>query len=186
MSSRIQKRWSDPEASAKHFTDASGSDKISLETAPGRSLYLRAIKVALRTGLVPVVLVLLLGGCVGGSSYKTAPVSGRVILDKKKPLANATVEFVPVAAVGEKDRPPSSIGITDKNGHYSLMLQSASKTEGAVVGKHRVIIKLGAGAFGQQAGMPKQLPERYNRKSKLERDVPPEGTDKMDFDVQSQ
>jgi hypothetical protein len=128
---------------------------------------------------------LLLAGC-GGASHKTAPVSGQVKLDGK-PLAYAAVEFVPVAGAGDKETPLSSLGTTDENGHYSLALTTGSKNQGAVVGKHKVIIFLTAQASAKDTRRTfhKQLPERYNRKTTLERDVPPEGTDKMDFDLTS-
>jgi hypothetical protein len=132
-----------------------------------------------------VVLVLLPAGC-GGGSYKTAPVSGRVMLDSK-PLANAMVQFVPVAGAGEKEPLPSSVGTTDENGRYTLVLTAGSKANasGAVVGKHRVLITLGAkgGSTDTEPTFHKQLPQRYNRKTKLECEVPAKGRDDANFDL---
>jgi hypothetical protein len=138
-----------------------------------------------RAFLFPVVLALLLAGC-GGHSYKTVPVSGRVMLDSK-PLAKATVMFVPVAAAEGKDSLPSSGGLTDEDGHYSLVLISGPKTEGAVAGKHKVIIVLGAevGANDTKPTYHRQLPQRYNRKTELECDVPASGRGDADFDLKS-
>lgn len=132
-----------------------------------------------------VVLALLPAGC-GSVSYKTAPVSGRVTLDGKG-LAKATVMFVPVAGAGEKDPLPSSAGTTDDDGHYSLVLNSGSKKNGAVVGKHQVIIILGSdvGAGDTKPTFHKQLPQKYNRKTELECDVPANGRNDADFDLKS-
>jgi hypothetical protein len=137
----------------------------------------------LRAYLVLVVPALLLAGC-GGGSFKTAPVSGQVTLDSK-PLAHATVMFVPLAGAAGKNPPPSSVGTTDEDGHYSLVLNSDSKNiiTGAVVGKHKVIILLGAqgGANDTKPTFHKQLPERYNRKTQLECDVPADGRADANF-----
>jgi hypothetical protein len=141
----------------------------------------------LRAGLVVVAGALLLAGCGGGSErYKTAPVSGRVTLDSK-PLASATVVFVPVVGKGDKEPLPSSVGVTTEDGRYSLVFEMDSKTTGAVVGKHKVVITLGA-AGGSQDSKPtfhKQLPEKYNRRTDLKCDVPAEGRNDANFDLKS-
>ena len=136
-----------------------------------------------RAGLVWAVLALALAGCGGGPSYKTAPVSGRVTVDGK-PLAKASVTFVPVAGAGEKGPLPSSVGLTDADGRYSLVFNSDSKTSGAVVGKHKVMIFLGAaaGADDTKPTFHKQLPQKYNRNTELERDVPASGLE-ANFDL---
>jgi hypothetical protein len=142
--------------------------------------------VKLRACLVGVALALLPAGC-GGTPYKVAPVSGRVLLDGR-PLPKAAVMFIPAAgAAGGKETLPSSTGLTDESGHYSLVLNSGSKAEGAVVGKHKVVILMGAaaGADDTKPTLHRQLPQRYNRKTELERDVPPEGRSDADFDLKS-
>jgi hypothetical protein len=139
-----------------------------------------------RALLVLAALALSLAGCRGGS-YKTAPVSGRVLLDGK-PLPDALVMFVPVTAPGNKDDLPSSFATTGPDGRYSLKLQSGSQSAGAVVGKHKVIITLGAGGGGSSDAQPtyhKQLPGRYNRKTELACEVPDSGRDDADFELQS-
>jgi hypothetical protein len=139
-----------------------------------------------RAGLVCVVLALPLAGC-GGASLKTAPVSGRVMLDGR-PLAQATVTFVPVAGAGDKEPLPSSVGTTGEGGRYSLVLNSGGKTNGAVLGKHTVVIILGAQGGAAADARPtfhKQLPQRYNRKTELKCEVPPGGRDDADFDLKS-
>ena len=136
----------------------------------------------LRTSLVALMVALLPAGC--GGSHKTPPVSGRITLEGK-PLANAMVSFVPVAPVGDKNRPPSSVGITDADGRYSLVLNGDPETTGAMVGKHKVMITLGAqGASNDtKPTFHKQLPQRYNRRTELECDVPDDGRNDADFDL---
>jgi hypothetical protein len=136
-----------------------------------------------RACLAWVVLALLLAGC--GGSYKIAPVSGRVMLDGK-PLANALVQFLP--AEGEDKAPrPTSIGTTDAEGRYSLVLNTPQKTKGAVVGKHKVMITLGAQGSSTETTptFHKQLPQRYNRKTELQADVPAAGREDANFDLKS-
>jgi hypothetical protein len=122
-----------------------------------------------RACLLAVVLAMLLTGCA--TSYKTALVSGKVTLDGKA-LGHATVMFVPE----EKGQLPSSTALTDGDGHYTLTLNSDGNGNGAVVGKHKVIISLGS---------RQQLPDRYNRHSTLECDVPATGRDDANFDLKS-
>jgi hypothetical protein len=141
---------------------------------------------SLRAGLVLLVLALLLPGC-GGAPPPTPPVSGRVTLDGK-PLANAMVMFIPVAGPADKDPLPSSVGTTDENGHYSLVLSSITrKATGAVVGKHKVMITIGAGGDSSDTKptFHKQLPQQYNRKTQLECEVPAAGRDDANFDLSS-
>jgi hypothetical protein len=140
---------------------------------------------ARRTIPLSFVLVLSLAGC-GGGSHETAPVSGQVMLDGK-PLANAMVMFVPEAGAGAKDPVPSAVGTTGDDGRYSLVLQSGAKKTGAVVGKHKVMITLGAqgSANETQRAFHKQLPERYNRKTILECEVLAGGRKDANFDLQS-
>jgi hypothetical protein len=131
-----------------------------------------------------VTLAFSLAGC--GGPHRTAPVSGRVTLDNK-PLPKATVEFVPEAGGGGKEPPPSSVGVTDADGRYTLTLASGGKDRGAVVGKHRVLISLGPEAAANDARptFHKQLPEKYNRKSTLTCEVPAGGREDANFDLRS-
>jgi hypothetical protein len=140
----------------------------------------------LRACLLSLVLALLLAGC--GKGYKTAPVSGKVTLGGS-PLPNAMVQFVPEGA-GGKGPLPSSVGTTDKDGHYSLVLDNSSKTKGAVVGKHKVIITLGAGGAptdtDSERKWHKQLHEKYSnyRKTELQCDVPATGREDANFSLE--
>jgi hypothetical protein len=116
-----------------------------------------------RASLVCVVLGVLLTGC-GGRSYKTAPVSGKVTLDGKA-LSHASVMFIPEFDPGDKNPLPSSIGITDEDGHYTLVLNNSSKANGAVLGKHKIIVAIGAEAAraDTKETYHKQVPARYTR-----------------------
>jgi hypothetical protein len=137
-----------------------------------------------RSCLVLGVLIVLLIGCTGAP--KTVPVSGRVTLDKK-PLANATLQFVPASGSATNTQ-PSALGTTDEDGRYSLVLNTSDNTKGAVAGKYKVMITLGAqpGADETKPTYHKQLPERYNRKTQLECDIPAEGRADADFNLTSQ
>jgi len=134
-----------------------------------------------RRSLIVIVAAASIAGC--GQAYKIAPVSGRITLDGK-PLANATVQFYPVAPPGT-DPGPTSIGHTNEDGRYSLALIDGG-TLGAMVGKHKVFITVNPKPDPNDK-RPRhyvQVPMRYNRKSELERDVPPGGAE-CDFELTS-
>jgi hypothetical protein len=133
-----------------------------------------------------LALVVLATGC-GGNAHKTVPVSGKVTLDGK-PLADATLMFVPVSgAVSKSDPPPSSVGTTNGDGNYTLVLNTNAKRKGAVPGKHKVIITLGAKPAENETKRTfhKQLPSEYNRNTKLEWEVPAGGCTDADFNLKS-
>lgn len=140
-------------------------------------------------------------GC-GGGGPSLARVSGRVTLDGK-PYPNAVVSFQPV---GGKDNPnpgAGSMGVTDADGRYVLLYDN--RIEGAVVGTHRVRIGTQPGkglkddpsaATGSPDGevLPKgakpvmdydPIPTSWNENSTKTFDVPPGGTDKADFAIES-
>jgi hypothetical protein len=132
-----------------------------------------------------LVLALPLAGCGKLGSAKIAPISGRVTLDNK-PLPDALVTFVPKSADPDATDALSSIGTTDEDGRYTLVTTKDTNTNGAVVGKHRVIIMLGAGKTKDtKPTFHKQLPAKYNRNSVLEYDVPAEGREDANFDLSS-
>lgn len=130
------------------------------------------------------LLLILLAGC-GGGPYKTAPVSGRVTLNGK-PLTNAAVTFQPIADQGKMNSGPGSGGFTEADGRYTLKLVG-TETTGAVVGKHAVRISLVPhdNPGDDRPKRYKQLPAKYNSRSKLEYDVPAGGTDAADFQLTS-
>jgi hypothetical protein len=140
----------------------------------------------LRACLFPVFVLPFVVGCGGGAS-KTVPVSGRVTLDNE-PLPNATVVFVPISNAPDKEPLPSSVGVTGSDGRYTLLVSTSQKGKGAVVGKHKVLITLGSegGAKDSEPSFHKQLPQKYNRKTELECEVPAQGRNDANFDLKSQ
>jgi len=132
--------------------------------------------------LFAVLLVLSVFGCAQGT--KTVPVSGVVTLDSK-PLAEANLTFQP--ATEGKIAGAGSFAFTDANGAYSLRTADSDQP-GAVVGKHRVEIRLVVPSYdGDPAKRPpaKTLPAKYNNQTELQFDVPAGGTDKANFDLKS-
>jgi hypothetical protein len=120
-------------------------------------------------------------GC-GRGGPKVAHVSGRVTLDNK-PLANAVVMFSPVPVPGNENPGPDSGGRTDADGRFTLMLTGTTR-EGAVVGKHKVRIKLirEDDITDETPRKFKDLPGKYSGKeTTLSCDVPSEGTKSADF-----
>ncbi len=78
-------------------------------------------------------VLVILGGCDGGPEL--SPVSGRVTVNDK-PLVNAAIIFSPL----DEGMPQvTSGGTTDSNGDYELSTPKGQP--GAVVGKHKVMIK---------------------------------------------
>jgi hypothetical protein len=133
---------------------------------------------------LPLVLAL---GCGGA---KLAPVSGKVTLDGQ-PLAGATVSFQPIAPQGSTEAGPGSSAKTDDKGEYKLTTDKG--VDGAVVGKHRVIITCLQQQVGDSDARPPRggwpladkVPSRYNADSKETFEVPRGGTDKADFNLTS-
>ena len=119
-----------------------------------------------------------LAGCGGGPSV--VPVSGVVTLDGK-PLPEAAVTFQPTATEGATD---GSYGKTDAEGRYSLKLVT-NDDAGAVPGPHRVMISMIKPTMDDSPSMGPGLPERYNIKSELTFDVPADGSDAANFDLES-
>jgi hypothetical protein len=131
------------------------------------------------------LVALAAAGC-GRQPYRIAPVSGRVTLDGK-PLPYATVQFYPMAAATSENAGPTAIGRTDLDGRYKLAPFDNSAATGAVVGRNKVIITVNPPPPDPKDTRPKhyvQLPVRYNRKSELEKEVPPEGGE-VNFELTS-
>jgi hypothetical protein len=129
------------------------------------------------------LLLPLLAGC-GGGPYKVAPISGRVTLNGQ-PLANAAVTFQPSEA-GKINPGPGSGAFTDSDGRYTLKL-IGTETRGAVLGKHKVRITLSHkdDSADDRPKRFKDLPARYNGRTKLEYEVRAGGTDSADFQLTS-
>jgi hypothetical protein len=143
--------------------------------------------------IIPLVLAFV-SGC-GGKPYKVAAVSGRVTLDGK-PLAKASITFVPMATKENMGPGPTAHALTDADGRYTLGIDK--HTGGAVVHKCRIIITtlfLGSDmpVDNNQDGGPPMLvrrprdkvPEKYNTRTELVFDVPPGGTDQANFELKS-
>jgi hypothetical protein len=137
------------------------------------------------------LLLAVLCGC-NSKPYSVALVSGRVTLDGK-PLAKASITFVPMATKENIAPGPTATALTDADGRYTLTVDK--DTPGSVVGRCRIFVTT---MFtdapppppDQDGGPPVRLardkvPERYNVRTTLTFDVPPSGTDQADFDLKS-
>ena len=143
-----------------------------------------------------------LGACAGcGGGPKTYKVDGIVTLDGK-PLAGATVAFMPQAEDGHLAR-----GLTDQDGKFQL--STFGTNDGAVRGEYKVtVIKEGTSGPAPEAGMknmesmfmkktpdgkkammearrktPSIVPEVYGdaTKTPLKETVPPSGTVRLEL-----
>jgi|694.fasta_scaffold118666_4 hypothetical protein len=116
---------------------------------------------------------LLISLCVGCDS-KFGNVSGKVMLDGK-PLNGVAVRF-------EDEGGSATIARTNESGEY--VLRYSLDEDGAPVGKHKVTIFTPAPVVegtGDQAP-PEIVPERYNTKSTLTREVA-SGSQVIDFEL---
>jgi hypothetical protein len=144
-------------------------------------------EITMRTHMVLGFASVLAIGC---GSNKFAPVSGKVTLNGK-PLAHATVMFLPLGEPGSIKAGEGSAGKTNEKGEFSLT--SSTGQSGALVGKHQVSISALDPKVGEsdtrppRGGWPRadKVPARYNSKSELSWDVAPGSTDKADFDLTS-
>jgi hypothetical protein len=128
-------------------------------------------------------------GC-GTDPHLLAPVSGNVTLDGK-PLAGALVSFIPAAKPGQTAA-VTSRGVTDQRGTYTLT--TSDDRPGAVIGRHLVHVSTrraaaaGSGEVleGQAVTQSaERVPAKYNIRTELSFEVPAEGTDQADFQLQS-
>lgn len=127
-------------------------------------------------------LLLVVGAALGfasgcGPTPPTVPVSGKVTLDGK-PLPKAHVHFEPV-----NDDTPSE-GETDANGRYKLILEGRHGFEGALLGKHKVVIY--TREEDPKYGPSGKVPVKYHDGTEpLFFEVKPGGTEKADFALTS-
>ncbi len=126
---------------------------------------------------------------VGGSDLPPmGTVSGVVTLDGK-PLANATVTFIPVepavpqskaTAIGQRRKArvtvPSAWGVTDDQGRYQL--RCYRNQLGAVLGKYKVQIS-------KRENGKEVVPEQFNTQSSLMAEVK-DGDNEIPFNLTSQ
>ncbi len=128
------------------------------------------------------VCALPLAGCGDGPAL--VPVSGKVTLDGK-PLANVWINFQPIAADPKVPPGPGSSAKTDAEGQYTLRVDE--RKNGAVVGKHKVMIQPGeeGGDADADAGGKRRksvVPAKYiGVESTLRCDVPAGGKADADF-----
>jgi hypothetical protein len=129
--------------------------------------------------LMVLVTVLAMAGC-GSSGPEIAYVEGRITMDGK-PLADATVVFVP-----ENGRPSGAT--TDQDGNY--VLNFAQGRKGALPGSSTVRIMTmrdaGQDENGQTVpGRKETVPSQYNVESTLTFDVEPNQKNVANFELQS-
>ncbi len=112
-----------------------------------------------------VLLLPCIAGCFGRGP-ELAPVTGKVTLDGE-PLEGAQVEFNPMQG-------NPSYGTTDGQGNY--VLKYTKDKPGAVVGSHVVRITTPTTSVdesGKETQVPERVPEEYNYRSELIREVRP-------------
>lgn len=124
---------------------------------------LQGRRVAASVVVAMMAIVAATTGCGGGPARpKTYPTSGTITY-KGKPLADATVSFVPSSG-------PPSDGRTDASGKYTIM---TSGNPGAPVGKNRVTVsKVSGPATMPSAPSPDDMKAMYEKKKKGETDKP--------------
>ncbi|MCX7409815.1 MAG: hypothetical protein NTZ32_17200 [Planctomycetales bacterium] len=84
--------------------------------------------------LIPLTMI----GCGGGlERFTTAKVDGKVLCNGQ-PVANVALVFAPVARKGNKDSGKAGFGSADASGAFTV--STYGKDDGAVVGKHTVIV----------------------------------------------
>ncbi|MCA9038024.1 MAG: carboxypeptidase regulatory-like domain-containing protein [Planctomycetaceae bacterium] len=130
---------------------------------------------------LPVLLISMafVSGCGRSGLPELADVSGTIRLDNK-PVPNASVVFIP-----QNGRPSS--GVTDSDGHYSLMYND--DVAGVVLGTCRVLISTGTAPNedsdgNTSPGNPETIPMEYNVQSTLSFEVR-NGDNTADFSLTS-
>ena len=140
-----------------------------------------------------LVLLIAATGCSRGSG--TVPVSGVIKLDDR-PLANASVTFIPQNSEGGRE----AFGFTNAEGVFHLATNKVA--DGALPGKYKVVVRpvppadAGAAHKSQREAMKQvstgtpprpsvTLPPQYSDATKtiLTQDVPPSG--KVVFELRS-
>src|SRR5262249_34317050 len=130
-------------------------------------------------GWIVMLMALGAGGC-GPGGPEIAYVSGRVTMDGK-PLANATVVFIP-----ENGRPAGAR--TDADGNYALNFTEGRR--GASPGKNAIRITTQREASQDKngktiPGSKETIPNRYNTVSELSFTVEPKKRNTANFDLKS-
>ncbi len=128
-------------------------------------------------------------GC-SGEGFEFAPVTGKVTIEGQ-PAVDFHVSFEPIASGKSPISGPGSVGVTDSEGKFSL-LSVPNKSQGAVVGKHRVRIVVqrrdsededAVVARLKKGDSFQQLPPKYHDSTELTFDVPAQGSNKANFEL---
>ncbi len=106
------------------------------------------------------------GGGGGGEQYDVVPVSG-VVTCEGKPVANAGVNFTPIAEEGRAEGRPGrpALAITDEQGRFRL--STYGDYDGAIVGSHRVTVGLDSQSEDGQSDPNKGFPCRNSSQEVL-------------------
>ncbi|MEK6259111.1 MAG: hypothetical protein AABP62_10895 [Planctomycetota bacterium] len=91
----------------------------------------------MRLSALLVLISLTMLGCGGLEKFSTAKVDGKVLCDGQ-PVAHVSLVFAPVAKKGNKDSGKAGFGSADASGAFTV--STYGKDDGAVVGKHDVIV----------------------------------------------
>ena len=119
-------------------------------------------------------------GC-GGADLNLAPVSGTITVDGI-PLAGVSVQFQPQKA-DSNGMAPTSFGVTDDDGHYSLEVTTTGQ-QGTLVGPNQVTFSLPeVGGDSDVAGGESDQASTGNFNDERVLDVPSGGTDSANFDL---
>lgn len=137
-------------------------------------------------------MVILLAGCrpPAQPDSKVAPVSGTVQL-VGEPIEGVKVLFVPLDLDKDGQLGPVAFAVTDAKGHYTLAHRGG---HGAAIGRNQVWLttrnvekqKSADGVVEVAETGSERLPAKYNESTELVFDVPETGTDKADFDLESE
>jgi hypothetical protein len=160
--------WQDVPKGEKPKVDYLGTVRqIVVQIVPGAALIIVAV-----WGAYYLSTQIIVGR---GNVPPLGGVSGKVTIDGK-PLANATVRFIPLDDSGKTEKKGASValGLTDDGGHYKLFY--VKDTLGAAVGQNRVEIQA-----KDEAGRDR-VRRDFNAQTTLQREVK-SGSQVMDFDV---
>lgn len=124
-----------------------------------------------------------IGGC-SHRDFELADVRGRVTRGGK-PAEGLTVTFQPIAKNALNPNPgPASYGFTDADGQYALRTITGDEG-GAVVGQHRVTIRLVKKESTSDAAdriIDTTIPSKF-RNGSITQEVPSAGLPTADFDL---
>jgi hypothetical protein len=126
--------------------------------------------------ILMIALLLLASGCgkKGRVWELNQKVEGVVKLEGA-PIPNVHVQFVPEDPV---EQGPISHGMTDEKGHFNLTTED--DRDGAVIGKHKILVIAGRTESGARVGGNVPITYRTVKDTKCELEVTP---DKHSYDV---